>query len=162
MTVMNQEPGAREQAEADRLERIKEYGKYRAKVPIDLNGVRAFNVGDPVPISHVESWDREVQTTKYDPETGQHVPQTRMVNGREVAVTHTEAVRPVVFREDVYQVGGKDDPNMDPPEPLKRPADGASLDKWQAYAVEQGMTADEVAAITDKADFVARYPKVEG
>lgn len=31
-----------------------EYGQYVAVVPIDINGARAFNVGDPVPASHVE------------------------------------------------------------------------------------------------------------
>lgn len=33
---------------------VKEYGAYRAITPINVDGVRAFNVGDPVPISHVE------------------------------------------------------------------------------------------------------------
>lgn len=31
-----------------------EYGKYVAKGPIFINGARAFNPGDPVPVSHVE------------------------------------------------------------------------------------------------------------
>ena len=31
-----------------------EYGTYVAAVPIHVNGARAFNVGDPVPVSHVE------------------------------------------------------------------------------------------------------------
>jgi hypothetical protein len=31
-----------------------EYGVYVAVVPIDIAGARAFNVGDPVPVSHVE------------------------------------------------------------------------------------------------------------
>ncbi len=31
-----------------------EYGQYVATVAIDINGARAFNVGDPVPASHVE------------------------------------------------------------------------------------------------------------
>lgn len=31
----------------------KEWGTYVAKAPIDLDGVRAFNAGDPVPVSHV-------------------------------------------------------------------------------------------------------------
>lgn len=31
-----------------------EYGTYIATEPIVVNGVRAFNVGDPVPKSHVE------------------------------------------------------------------------------------------------------------
>lgn len=30
-----------------------EYGQYVAVVPIDINGARAFNVGDPVPASHL-------------------------------------------------------------------------------------------------------------
>lgn len=32
-----------------------EWGTYVALVPIDLNGVRAFNPGHPVPVSHVSS-----------------------------------------------------------------------------------------------------------
>jgi len=31
-----------------------EYGTYVAKHPIDIRGARAFNTGDPVPVSHVE------------------------------------------------------------------------------------------------------------
>ena len=39
---------------ADALsEREAEYGRYRANQAILLNGVRAFNEGDPVPVSHV-------------------------------------------------------------------------------------------------------------
>lgn len=32
-----------------------EYGTYVAVTPVDIGGVRAFNVGDPVPKSHVDS-----------------------------------------------------------------------------------------------------------
>ena len=32
-----------------------EYGTYVALQAIDINGGRAFNTGDPVPVSHVES-----------------------------------------------------------------------------------------------------------
>jgi hypothetical protein len=31
-----------------------EWGKYVAAEPIDIDGARAFNAGDPVPASHVE------------------------------------------------------------------------------------------------------------
>ena len=31
-----------------------EYGQYVAVTDININGARAFNVGDPVPVSHVE------------------------------------------------------------------------------------------------------------
>ena len=31
-----------------------EYGTYVATGPIEINGVRAFNEGDPVPVSHVD------------------------------------------------------------------------------------------------------------
>jgi hypothetical protein len=31
-----------------------EYGQYVAVTEININGARAFNVGDPVPVSHVE------------------------------------------------------------------------------------------------------------
>lgn len=32
----------------------KEYGTYVATETINIGGARAFNVGDPVPVSHVE------------------------------------------------------------------------------------------------------------
>lgn len=32
-----------------------EWGRWVAIEPIDINRARAFNVGDPVPVSHVES-----------------------------------------------------------------------------------------------------------
>ena len=32
---------------------VKEWSQYVAVTPIDINGGRAFNVGDPVPSSHV-------------------------------------------------------------------------------------------------------------
>lgn len=46
-----------------------EYGQFVANKPIDIRGARAFNVGDPVPASHVEGGvvsedDVEKQTTK--------------------------------------------------------------------------------------------------
>jgi len=31
-----------------------EYGTYIATKPIDIGGARAFNTGDPVPVSHVK------------------------------------------------------------------------------------------------------------
>lgn len=31
-----------------------EYGTYVATTPIDIDGARAFNAGDPVPVSHVD------------------------------------------------------------------------------------------------------------
>lgn len=33
---------------------VKEYGRYVAVAPIDIDGARAFNAGDPVPASHVD------------------------------------------------------------------------------------------------------------
>lgn len=42
---------AAEYREAQRAE----YGTYVAVVPIDINGARAFNPGDAVPVSHVEN-----------------------------------------------------------------------------------------------------------
>ena len=41
---------ALELAEEQRVE----YGTYVALGPIDIDGARAFNTGDPVPVSHVE------------------------------------------------------------------------------------------------------------
>lgn len=42
---------------ADELRKAQEaeYGEFVAVEPIDIGGARAFNVGDPVPKSHVES-----------------------------------------------------------------------------------------------------------
>lgn len=53
-------PAAPETAEALRAAQAKEYGQYVAVVAIDFGGARAFNVGDPVPASHV---DRGVVTS---------------------------------------------------------------------------------------------------
>ena len=39
--------------EAYRLAQQAEWGTYVATEPIDINGARAFNVGDAVPVSHV-------------------------------------------------------------------------------------------------------------
>ena len=41
---------AEELREAQRVE----YGTYVAAQAIDIEGARAFNIGDPVPVSHVE------------------------------------------------------------------------------------------------------------
>ena len=51
-------------ATADDLEaqQVKEYGTYVALVPIDFYGVRAFNTGDPVPVSAVEGSGKWVDT----------------------------------------------------------------------------------------------------
>lgn len=38
-----------------RKEAEAEWGTYKAKGPIDIGGVRAFNVGEAVPKSHVDS-----------------------------------------------------------------------------------------------------------
>lgn len=35
-----------------------EYGTYRAVTPIFIGGTRAFNPGDPVPVSHIEPDDQ--------------------------------------------------------------------------------------------------------
>lgn len=51
MTVPDFEAAARELREAQR----REYGKYVAKDVIYIQGARAFNPGDPVPVSHIET-----------------------------------------------------------------------------------------------------------
>lgn len=158
MSVQPLAPGA---AAADAITqaqaRREEYSKFRALVPIDIDGGRAFNPGDPVPTSHVEGGTRQRQVTKYNPATGGF---DALVDQHGAAKLEPESFAPVVDRADVYEVGGKDDPNMDPEQvPLDRPADNASLSKWAAFAVQQGMDPDEAAAVTDKADFVAAYPK---
>lgn len=45
------EQAARELRDAQR----KEYGQYVARDVIYIQGARAFNPGDPVPVSHIES-----------------------------------------------------------------------------------------------------------
>lgn len=47
---MSQPMTAEQLREAQRVE----YGTYVATQPIDINGVRAFNEGDGVPVGHVE------------------------------------------------------------------------------------------------------------
>lgn len=41
-------------AEQHRAAQVVEYGTYVATEVILVNGARAFNAGDPVPVSHVE------------------------------------------------------------------------------------------------------------
>lgn len=38
----------------DLAKQAKEYGTYVAVEPIDVDGARAYNAGDPVPVSNVE------------------------------------------------------------------------------------------------------------
>lgn len=52
-----------------RQQQAAEYGTYVANKPIDFGGARAFNPGDPVPVSHVDRGlvsadDVEKTTTK--------------------------------------------------------------------------------------------------
>lgn len=48
-----------------------EWGTYVATVPIDIHGGRAFNAGDPVPVSHVNnSVVREDQVAKTTTKAG--------------------------------------------------------------------------------------------
>ncbi len=48
------EPPAPTTAQQYAERQVQEWGKYRAAVAIDFYGTRAYNVGDPVPISAVE------------------------------------------------------------------------------------------------------------
>ncbi len=48
------EAGAVTTADAYEAEQLREWTTYRARVPIDYYGVRAYNGGDPVPVSAVE------------------------------------------------------------------------------------------------------------
>jgi hypothetical protein len=47
------------------LERA-DWGKFRAKVAIFIDGVRAFSPGHDVPASHVEKFDLQDQVESYD------------------------------------------------------------------------------------------------
>lgn len=42
-------------AEELRAAQAREYGTYIAAETIDIGGARAFNAGDPVPVSHVKN-----------------------------------------------------------------------------------------------------------
>lgn len=66
---------APESAEDLRDAQAKEYGQFVAAETIYINGARAFNIGDPVPVSHV---DRGV------------------VNAEQVQKTSTEADQAIV------------------------------------------------------------------
>jgi hypothetical protein len=48
------EPDPFAEAKELREQQRKEYGTYVAVTAIDILGARAFNPGDPVPVSHVE------------------------------------------------------------------------------------------------------------
>lgn len=51
-----------------------EWGTYVAREPIDILGARAFNVGDPVPASHVEGGlVTDAQVAKTTTKAGQQV-----------------------------------------------------------------------------------------
>lgn len=50
------QPLSTPEADERRAAQVKEYGTYRAVAPIDIDGVRAFNVGDPVPVGHVDTF----------------------------------------------------------------------------------------------------------
>lgn len=43
-----------ESAEEHREAQAREYSQYTAVAVIEIGGARAFNIGDPVPASHVE------------------------------------------------------------------------------------------------------------
>ena len=47
-------PATPAEVEALRQAQAKEYGTYIAVERINIGGARAFNPGDPVPVSHVE------------------------------------------------------------------------------------------------------------
>lgn len=73
---------------AAREARRAEYSRYVATEAIDILGVRAFNEGDPVPVGHVEGYDR--------PEVVDGVPTGR-----------TEHIDPVVDSDYVKKVTAK-------------------------------------------------------
>ncbi len=54
MTTRQRQSSAASTADEYASEQAREYGKYVARVGIDFHGTRAYNVGDPVPISAVE------------------------------------------------------------------------------------------------------------
>jgi hypothetical protein len=78
-------------AEEQREARRAEFGKYVAKGPIDIGGVRAFNKDDAVPAGHVDGYDRPILEPTGD--------------GDLVDSGRTEHIDPVVDRSLVDEVG---------------------------------------------------------
>jgi hypothetical protein len=54
-------PATPKTVEEFRQEQVAEWGTYVATTPIFIEGIRAFNVGDAVPVSHI---DRGVVSTE--------------------------------------------------------------------------------------------------
>jgi hypothetical protein len=56
-----------------------EYGQFVATGPIDLDGVRAFNTGDPVPAGHVKKFnlDKAGMVTSVNADTPAAKPATK-------------------------------------------------------------------------------------
>jgi hypothetical protein len=56
MTTPSQQSSSSTAQTADQYEdaQVREWNSYRARVAIDYYGTRAYNVGDPVPVSAVE------------------------------------------------------------------------------------------------------------
>lgn len=52
----NQTPAPPERAAQKRAQLEEEWSQYRAKRPIYVDGVRAFNPGDAVPVSHIKAY----------------------------------------------------------------------------------------------------------
>lgn len=50
------QPATTEEVEAFRSAQEKEYGQFVAVAPINFGNARAFNIGDPVPASHVKKY----------------------------------------------------------------------------------------------------------
>lgn len=69
------------------------YGKYVAAGPIDIDRVRAFNEGDPVPIGHVEGHEEAIVEDDGD--------------GNRVDTGRTRRVEPVVRLDQVKKVTAK-------------------------------------------------------
>lgn len=108
-----------------RAEREREYGTYVAAEEIRIDGVLAFGIGHPVPVSHTEEFP---QLLKKD---------TGADRAPVVTVEEYEAMREAEVKEaEAAEVAEA---------PL--PEDGRS--KWVKYAAAQGAPADELATLRD-------------
>ena len=75
---------------------VKEYGTFVAIAPISFNGIPAYNIGDPVPVSNVEryNYERDNLVARIDNEAGQ-----RMI--REIHESTQQAMREVPVQQPV-------------------------------------------------------------
>jgi hypothetical protein len=78
-------------------EQVKEYGTYVAVAPITFNGVPAYNVGDPVPISNVEKhgYEKDGLVARIDSKAGQDMVRAIHESNQQAANQEQTVAQPV-------------------------------------------------------------------